>query len=55
MRTDIGFGAISASEYIAAMVKRYERYQEYREQGKKFHYDELVQVCLDEMEEQNED
>lgn len=43
------------SEYIAAMVKRYERYQEYRKQGKKFHYDELVQVCLDEMEEQNED
>lgn len=38
------------SEYITAMAKRYQRYQEYRKKGKKFHYDELVQACLDDME-----
>ena len=38
------------SEHIMTMEKRYQRYQEYRKQGKKFHYGELAQVCLDEME-----
>ena len=37
-------------EHIMTMEKRYQRYQEYRKQGKKFHYDELVQACLDETE-----
>lgn len=38
------------SKDILVMKKRYQRYQEYRKTGKKFTPDELVQVCLDEIE-----